>query len=254
MTRVFLTGVRLQFLQLMRSGFDISAMLVWPIILSSIAFYLLNARESPRLLFSAALGTAVMMMWAQVVVGAGGALDNQRVFGTLELLVAAPVPLVATIAPIMIASGAFGIYGLVVTILWGRLLFGIPFTIAHPVAFAASIPACIVSIGLLGLIVAATFVLYRSAFALGIAMQYPVWIATGLLVPLTVLPAWLGPVSWLLAPTWGFRAIKEAALGGSPWPAIGMCAVVSLVYLVVALVCLEAFERLARSRAALRLA
>lgn len=141
-----------------------------------------------------------------------------------------------------------------VTILWGRLLFGIPFTIVHPLAFAVSIPACIVAIGLLGLIVAATFVLYRSAFALGIAMQYPVWIATGLLVPLTVLPGWLGPVSWLLAPTWGFRAIKEAALGGSPWPAIGMCAVVSLVYLVIALVCLEVFERLARSRAALRLA
>jgi ABC-2 type transport system permease protein len=254
MTRVFVTGVRLQLLQLMRSGFDISAMLVWPIIFASIAFYLLDAKESPRLLFSASLGPAVMMMWAQVVLGAGGALDNQRVFGTLELLVGAPVPLVATIAPIMIASGAFGVYGLVVTIVWGRLLFGIPITIVHPLAFAVSIPACVVAIGLLGLITAATFVLYRSAFALGVAMQYPVFIATGLLVPLSVLPAWLGPVSWLLAPTWGFRALRDAALGGSPWPAIGMCALVSVVYLVIALVCLAFFERLARSRATLRLA
>ena len=48
MIRVFATGVRLQLLQLMRSGFDISAMLVWPIILASIAFYLLDAKESPR--------------------------------------------------------------------------------------------------------------------------------------------------------------------------------------------------------------
>ena len=254
MIRVLVTGVRLQLLQLMRSGFDISAMLVWPVILSSIAFYLLDAKESPRLLFAAALGTAVMMMWAQVVVGAGGALDNQRVFGTLELLVGAPVPLVATIAPIMIASGAFGVYGLLVTIAWGRLLFGIPITIVHPIAFVVAIPASIVAIGLLGLITAATFVLYRSAFALGISMQYPVWLATGLLVPLSVLPAWIGPLSWLLAPSWGFRAMRNAALGGSPWPAIVMCAVVSLAYLVVALVCLEFFERLARGRASLRLA
>jgi ABC-2 type transport system permease protein len=134
------------------------------------------------------------------------------------------------------------------------VLFGIPITIVHPLAFAVSIPACIVAIGLLGLITAATFVLYRSAFALGISMQYPVWIATGLLVPLAVLPSWLGPVSWLLAPTWGFRAIREAALGGSPWPAIGMCAVVSVAYLAIALACLAFFERLARSRASLRLA
>ena len=79
----------------MRSGFDISAMLVSADRLR--VDRLLPAatrRKSPRLLFAAALGTAVMMMWAQVVVGAGGALDNQRVFGTLELLVAAPVPLV----------------------------------------------------------------------------------------------------------------------------------------------------------------
>ena len=254
MTRVFVTGVRLQLLQLQRSGFDISAMLLWPVVFSSIAFYLLDARQSPRLLFAAALGSAVMMMWAQVVVGSGGALDNQRMFGTLELLVAAPVPLVATIAPIMIASGLFGIYGLLVTIVWGRLLFGIPVTIVHPIAFVAAVPACVVAIGTLGLITAATFVLYRAAFALGISMQYPVWIATGLLVPLAVLPAWIGPVSWLLAPTWGFRALRDAALGGSPWPSIGMCVVVTAAYLAVAVVCLAGFERVARSRAALRLA
>jgi ABC-2 type transport system permease protein len=254
LTRVFVTGVRLQLLQLQRSGFDISAMLLWPIVFSSIAFYLLDARESPRTLFAAALGSAVMMMWAQVVVGSGGALDNQRMFGTLELLVGAPVPLVGTIAPIMIASGLFGIYGLLVTIVWGRLLFGVPVTIVHPVAFAAAIPACVVAIGTLGLITAATFVLYRAAFALGISMQYPVWIATGLLVPLSVLPGWIGPVSWLLAPTWGFRALREAALGGAAWPSIGMCAVVTAAYLAVAVACLAGFERLARSRATLRLA
>ncbi len=254
MIRVFVTGVRLQLLQLMRSGFDISAMLIWPVILASIAFYLLDAKESPRLLFSAALGTAVMMMWAQVIVGAGGSLDNQRVFGTLELLVAAPVPLVSTIAPIMIASGAFGVYGLVVTLVWGRVLFGIPVTIDNWFAFLVALPSCVIAIGLLGLIAAATFILYRSAFALGISMQYPIWIVTGLLFPLSLLPAWVGPLSWILAPTWGFRALREAALGGSPWSSIGMCWVVSIAYLAISLFCLAYFERLARDRASFRLA
>jgi ABC-2 type transport system permease protein len=252
--RVFVTGVRLQLLQLMRSGFDISAMLVWPVILASIAFYLLDAKESPRLLFAAALGTAVMMMWAQVIVGAGGSLDNQRVFGTLELLVAAPVPLASTIAPIMIASGAFGVYGLVVTLVWGRVLFGIPISIDNWCAFLVALPSCVIAIGLLGLIAAATFVLYRSAFALGISMQYPVWIVCGLLFPLSLLPAWVGPISWLLAPTWGFRAIREAALGGSAWFDIGMCWAVSAAYLAISLVCLAYFERLARDRAGFKLA
>lgn len=254
MIRVFVTGMRVQLMQLMRSSFDLVAMLVWPVIYSSIAYYLLDASKTPRLLLGAAVGSAVMLMWSQVVIGSAGALDLMRQAGTLELMVAAPVPLVSILAPIMITSAAFGLYGLVVTLAWGRIAFGIPLHIAHPLAFVFSIPACVIAIGSLGLIVASTFVLYRAAFSLGVAMQYPVWIASGLLVPLSVLPSWLGPVSWTLAPTWGFRAIDRAAVSGNAWPPIAMCLAVSVAYLAVAVVFLRWFEHLARRRASLRLA
>jgi ABC-2 type transport system permease protein len=252
--RIFLTGMRVQLLQFLRSSFDLAGMLVWPIIYSSIAYYLLDAQQHPRLLLSAAIGSAVMVMWGQVVIGSAGSLDLMRQAGTLELMVAAPVPFVSILAPIMITNALFGLYGLVVTLVWGRLAFQIPLGIAHPLAFAVAIPACVLAIGTLGLIVASTFVLYRAAFALGVAMQYPVWIASGLLVPLSVLPGWLGPVSWTLGPTWGFQAIERAAVGGSAWPAIGLCAAVSVVYVLVAVLLLRVFERLARRRATLRLA
>ncbi len=254
MIRVFLTGMRVQITQLLRSTFDLVAMLIWPIIYASIAYYLLDAKESPHELLAASIGSAVMIMWAQVVIGSAGTLDLMRQAGTLELMVAAPVPFVAVLAPIMVSTSAFGLYGLVVTLLWGRLGFGIPFTITHPLAFAVAIPACVIAIAALGLIVASTFVLYRAAFSLGVAMQYPIWLASGLLVPLSALPGWLGPVSWLLAPTWGFRAIQRAAVAGNAWPSIAMCAVVSVAYVTVAVVFLRLFEYLARQRASLKLA
>jgi ABC-2 type transport system permease protein len=240
--------------QLLRSSFDVVGMLVWPIVYSSIAYYLLDAEESPRLLLGAGIAAAVMVMWSQVVVGCSGTLDLMRQAGTLELMVAAPVPFVVVLAPVVLMSAAFGLYGLLVTLAWGRLAFGIPVGIVHPLAFVLAIPACVVAIASLGLIVASTFVLYRAAFFLGVAMQYPVWIASGLLVPLAVLPGWVAPISWLLAPTWGFRAIERAALGGDPWPAIILCAVVSVACLALSAVCLRGFEHLARRRATLRLA
>jgi ABC-2 type transport system permease protein len=193
-------------------------------------------------------------MWSQVVVGCSGSLDLMRQAGTLELMVAAPVPFVVVLAPVVLMSAAFGLYGLLVTLAWGWLAFGVPVEIVHPLAFVLAIPACVVAVASLGLIVASTFVLYRAAFFLGVAMQYPVWIASGLLVPLAVLPGWVGPISWFLAPTWGFRAIERAAVGGDPWPAIILCAVVSVACLAVSAVCLRAFEHLARRRATLRLA
>ena len=45
-------------------------------------------------------------------------------------------------------------------------------------------------------------------------LEYPVWLVTGLLVPLAVLPGWVTPVSWVLAPTWGMRALRASAFGG----------------------------------------
>jgi hypothetical protein len=124
--RVFANGLRIHLRQLVRSPFDIVAMLIWPIIFASIAYYLIGVDAKNSVLFTASLGAAMMMMWSQVIVGSGFALDQQRNQGTLELLVAAPVPLVTVIAPIMIASGAFGIYGLLVTLAWGRFASAFP--------------------------------------------------------------------------------------------------------------------------------
>jgi ABC-2 type transport system permease protein len=253
MTRAFLSGMRIHLVQFARNPFDLSGVVLWPILYASIAYYLLDAKHDPRLLLSASLGAAVMLMWSLVVIGSSNALEQQRWLGTLELLVAAPVPFAVVIAPICVASGVVGAYSLLATLTWGTLLFHVPLVIEQPFAFAAAVPACIVAIGMLGLVMAATFVLYRAAFSLGIAMQYPVWIATGLLVPLSVLPSFVGPLSWFLGPSWGFRAIQEAALGKTPWPDIGMCLVVSFAYFVIGTVCLHAFVRVARARATLKL-
>jgi ABC-2 type transport system permease protein len=253
MIRAFLSGMRIHLVQFSRNPFDITGALLWPILYASIAYYLLDAKDDPSLLLSASLGAAVMLMWSLVVIGSAGALEQQRWLGTLELLVAAPVPFTVVIAPITVASGAIGVYALLATLVWGTLLFDVPLAIEEPLAFAVSVPASVLAIGMLGLVMAATFVLYRAAFHLGIAMQYPVWIATGLLVPLSVLPGFVGPISWFLAPYWGFSALKESALGGSPWPDIAMCAVVSAGYLVVGAVCLRVFVQVARARATLRL-
>jgi ABC-2 type transport system permease protein len=251
--RAFLTGVRVHLVQLLRSPFDLVAILIWPIVFASIAYYLIGVDASSRVLFTASLGAAMMMMWSQVIVGSGFALDMQRNQGTLELLVAAPVPLVVVIAPILIASGLFGIYALMLTLVWGRLAFGIPVAIDQPVAFGIAALSAIVAMGLLGLIAASLFVLSRAAAYLGVALQYPVYIASGLIIPLAILPAWLAPLSWVLAPTWGFRGLAHAAEGGDAWKDIGMCLFLSVVYVLVALPCLAWFERLARDRASLRL-
>jgi ABC-type polysaccharide/polyol phosphate export permease len=159
------------------------------------------------------------------------------------------------LVPLTLATSSIGLYSIVFTLAWGRLFFGVPLDFVHPVQLAVALPATVASLGLLGLVLASTFVLYRNANAFSNLLEYPIWLITGLLVPLSLLPGWVEPISWLLAPTWGIRAVRDAALGGGggAWPEIGMCVLLGLVYLALGSLFLRNFERLARQRATLSL-
>jgi ABC-2 type transport system permease protein len=155
--------------------------------------------------------------------------------------------------PLTLGTASIGLYSMAATLAWGRLVFGIPLHLADPVAFAVAIPTTIVALGALGLVIGSTFVLYRNANALSNMLEFPVWLVTGVLVPLSLLPGWLHPLSWALAPTWGFRAVKRAAFGGEPWAAVAMCAALGVLYFGIAAWFVRYFEVRARERATLSL-
>ncbi len=251
--RVFATGFVLHFKNLSASPFMVVTAAVWPLVYATLAFLMFRAtHQAPSLLY-AALGAAVMGIWSTTATSAGGAVQQQRNWKVLELLVAAPSPLILVLAPITVAIAGIGVYSIVTTLLWGRLLFGVPFHVLHPALFLVSIPAAVLSIGLLGLVLASTLVLYREASAFSQMLEYPVWMITGMLIPLSLLPGWIHPISWMLAPTWGMRAVRRAALGGSVGTPLLMCVLLTVVYTVLAVVLLHHFERLARDRATLSL-
>jgi ABC-2 type transport system permease protein len=251
--RIFWTGFVLHFKNLSASPFMMVTAAIWPLVYATLAFLMFRAtHQAPSLLY-AALGAAVMGIWSTTATSAGGAIQQQRWWGILEILVGAPARLILVLAPITVAIAAIGIYSIGSTLLWGRLLFGVPLHVSHPLLFVVAIPAAVLSIGLLGLVLASTFVVYRSAQNLSQALEYPIWTITGMLIPLSLLPGWVSPIAWMLAPTWGMRAVRRAALGGDVGTPLLVCIVLSVAYTLIAMLLLHLFERLARDRATLSL-
>jgi ABC-2 type transport system permease protein len=238
---------------LTNSLFFVLLSLIQPVIFASIAFFMFESGSRSGTLLYVALGAGLMGIWSSTLFGSGGAIQWQRWQGTLELMIGAPPPFVAVLLPLTVATSTLGLYSIVATLGWGRVFFGVPLDFAHPLQLAIALPATILSLGMLGLLLASTFVLYRNANAFSNLLEYPVWLVTGLLVPLSLLPGWVGPISWVLSPTWGMRAIRDAAFGGNAWPEIGLCVALGLVYLALGALALRNFERLARSRATLSL-
>ena len=236
------------------SGFFVLISLLQPPIFASIAFFLFREGGRPGTLLYAALGAGLMGIWSATLFGSGGMIQWERFQGTLELLIVAPRPYVLTVAGAALGVTTMGLYALVATLVWGRAIFGIPLRLEEPLAFAVAIPATVLAIAMLGVVMASTFVLYRFANALSNLLEYPIWLVTGLLVPVSLLPGWAAPLSWVLAPTWGVRALRAAALGGeSAWFAITMCLLLAVVYVAIGSIALGHFEKLARARATLAL-
>lgn len=252
--RIVWVGLGLRVKEFTVSRWFLLMCVLQPVIFASIAFYLFQAGGRSGTLLYAALGAGMMGIWSSTLFGSGGALQWNRWQGTLELLVGSPPPFIVVLLPLTLATSVTGGYALIATLVWGRVFFGVPLHFAHPLAFAVAVPAAVVALGLMGLLMASSFVLYRQANALSNLLEYPVWVATGLLFPIALLPGWVRPISWLLAPSWGIAAIRNAALGhGAVWFPIAMCAAVGLAYLVLAAFCLQIFERAARARATLSL-
>jgi ABC-2 type transport system permease protein len=252
--RMLAIGTLLHVKQQSRSPFEITIALVVPIVQATLAVYLFRSGGEQHRLLQAAVGAGVMGVWSSVLFGSGGAIQNQRWQGTLEMIMLAPRRPVLVILPITLATGLTGTYALLATLAWGRLLYGIRLEFAHPVAFVVAAAVCVVALGMFGLLLASTFVLMRNANAIVNTLEYPVWLVSGMLVPITVLPAWTAPIAAVLPTTWGARALREATSGGAVWPSALLCLAISLICLTLGGFALTYVERRARAAATLALA
>jgi ABC-2 type transport system permease protein len=251
---MLMIGTLLHAKHLSRSSLEVTIALLVPVVQATLAVYLFRAGATPHRLLQAAAGAGLMGVWSSVLFGSGGAIQNQRWQGTLEMIMLAPQPPALVILPITLATAVTGTYAMVATLLWGRLLYGIRLDFADPVGFAVAAPGCVLALGMFGMLLASTFVLLRNANALANTLEYPIWLVSGMLVPITVLPGWTGPLAAVLPTTWGARAVREAVSGGPVWPSLGICLAISAACLAFGALALSYVERRARAAATLALA
>jgi ABC-2 type transport system permease protein len=252
--RILWAGFSMNIRQVARSSLFVFTSIIEPLIMASIAFYTAKAGGKDDALLYFAIGAGIMGMWSTTLFASGGVISWQRWQGTLELLVGSPPSMLPIVAPQTFANACVGLYSMTATLVFGRVLFHIPLHLAHPVLFVLAVPTAVVAMGLLGLVIGASFVLYREANALSNMLEFPIALVTGILFSTSVLPDWTRPIGWILAPTWAVRVVRDTALGGNPLLPFVMCFVLGAAYVVLATWLLGVVERAARERATLSLA
>jgi ABC-2 type transport system permease protein len=219
--------------------------LVQPIIFTTIASFMFRWWGAADFGEYVIVGSGLMTLWMTTLWSSATDISRERWMGTLELLLIAPVPFPVIMVGKILGNTLLGLATIGLSYVWSTVVLRVPVTVAHPAWVLLSLVLVLFAFIGFALLLALVFVLSREANIIANGLSFPVYLASGLYFPLTVLPAWFRCIGLALPMAWARESIRWAVVGeaaaGTLWtPSFWAAAVglglVGLGHFVLALV------------------
>ena len=201
------------------------------------------------------LGAAMTTFWMNILWSMGAHLYWERDGGNLELYIMSPAPMMSILMGMAVGGLATTLVRAVAILTAGVLLFDVPFEPTSWWLLALVFSLTMVSLYGLGMMFASLFLMWgREAWHTVNLLQEPVYLISGMNFPLKVLGDLIGnalPAMALLLPlAAGIDAMRQV-LFGTPgfldvWYEVGILAVLGVVFVLLAVRCLNVLERKAK--------
>lgn len=230
--------------------------IIAPFVFTAVALIFFR-NASGSLALYAVLGGGMMGMWGSTLYGAGFALSFDRWNGTLEYVLATPSRLVWIVAGRSASSAVLGLVNALAVLIVAVLGFKAQLGIVDPVTFLLTLVLTLASLSALGVLFCSSFLLTRSASVLTNGLEMPIYVASGSMFPIALLPFWSHPLSLSLGPTWGIDAMRHAAdatytgMSFGFWPDILVLVASTIIYLAIGFWLFIIVEKKARRDASL---
>ena len=210
--RTVLTVAEITLRHQWNDSFILFAVLVQPIFIALLALFMLRGTGEDYAMF-VVVGSGLTGLWSSLLFISGNSINVERWQGTLESLVAAPIPFEVIIFGKNLANVIQSLISMTSSYLLAALLFGYTLKMVSPILFVVSVLLSIFAFISFGLVIAPLFIMYRGIQQWQNAMEFPVYILAGFLFPIALLPNWTTPISYVLPPYWAARALHETSTG-----------------------------------------
>ncbi|WNS45982.1 ABC transporter permease [Paenibacillus sp. MMS20-IR301] len=221
-----------------------------PFLFSTIAILIYGKSSSAQIFQYVVLGSGFITLWSSIVFSSASDVNREKYYGTLELLFTAPVPFGLTLAGKITANTLWGLLSMLISYVYLAVFYRVPMVIGHPLHFILAYLFVLCSLSVFSFFLAILFTLSRQAYALMNMLEYPVYLLCGFMFPVTLLPDWIKPVSWMLPPTWAIELLRmisrTSAAQGELILAWGVLLLLTVIYLIISLVCYRLVEKRAR--------
>lgn len=163
---------------------------------------------------NALIGVSIITTWQTGLFVAGDTLARDRQMGLFELSMAAPISLGTMVLGRLIVSTTYSFIPFLVNIAVAHLVFGPDVVdVSRPAALALVLAASwFASLGAL-LCMCSIAVLSGRSTALTNGLSYPLFLISGIVVPVSLLPDWVRPISSILFMRWSAEGLRRAAAG-----------------------------------------
>ncbi|MFJ9378739.1 ABC transporter permease [Streptomyces sp. NPDC101455] len=205
----FWGAVRFQ-LAIARSSPDVLLIFVRAPLLTVVLLSISEAAGRRDLASHAVLAPVLMALWDMTLLIAGDVINRERSWGTLEALVATPARFFLVIFGRISAVTAVSLLSFAEAWLVARVVFGITLTIAHGTVFGLCVLASAFAMAGTATLMSALFVLAPTARLMQNTLTYPFYLLAGVMVPVSMLPQWLRPLSSVVFLSWSAELLRQS--------------------------------------------
>lgn len=183
------------------------------------------------------LGSGLCSLWSSICFSSAGDIERERYMGTLENISCSPAKFTTIVFGKVLANTFLGLSGMALSLIFTKLFFNESLYIKQWSLFLLSFSLMIFSFVCIALVIAPVFTLSKNARALMNCMEYPVFILSGFIFPVNILPDFIKPLCYILSPTWSIKILRESSLGISNFAAfykeISILCILCIIYLII---------------------
>lgn len=201
-------------LQIMDS-FIIFGIVIQPLLIATLAMWMLQGKGADAAIF-VVVGSGMTGLWSSLLFVSGNSINDERWTGTLESLIGVPTPLDVILLGKNLTNVLQSLLSMIASYLFVALIFGYPLHLTQPLLFFISLIFTVVAFICFGLIMAPVFLLSPGVGRFQNAMEFPIYILSGFLFPIALLPGWTTPASYLLPTFWAAKALHGTSSSSDP--------------------------------------
>ncbi len=201
-------------------------------------------RSSEEFTVYAVFGSSLASFWGTLLFSSVSDIDRERYMGTLESIFIAPAGFKNILIGKIIGNTLWGIVSIAINVCFVLTFFHKSLVITDYGLALLTFILMLVGMVIMALMMAGVFTLSRSASLAMNCLEHPIYILSGLMFPLSMLPIFVRPISYLLIQTWSVKLFRISIFGGTFQDKVSSLLVYCILIILYAVLCRILYKKI----------